>query len=101
MAVRTVRPDEVARLRSQGKTPRIVDVRTPAEYAAVHADGAESMPLDALDPGTAMAGRNGAEAIYFICQSGGRSAKACEKVTAAGFGDAFSFAGGTVAWDRA
>ena len=101
MTVRIIRPEEVVRLRTDGKSPRIVDVRTPAEYAAVHADGAESMPLDALEPAAIARSHNGSGPLYLICQSGGRSAKACEKFIAAGIGDVFSIEGGTAAWERA
>jgi len=44
---------------------------------------------------------NGQEPIYFICKSGSRAAKACEKMQAAGVGNALSIDGGTEAWERA
>ena len=103
MPVQTIAPQDVQRLREQGKTLEIIDVRTPAEYAQVHVDGARSVPLDALDAGALLAGRNGAsdEPLYVICQSGGRAARACEAFESAGFGNVFSIAGGTSAWARA
>lgn len=81
----------------------LIDVRTPLEYAEVHADGATPAPLDTLDPGTVMSSRAGSsdEPLYVICKSGGRSAKAVEKFRAAGFANVISIQGGTDAWESA
>lgn len=90
-------------MREQGKFLEILDVRTPSEYAQLHVEGARSVPLDALDPKSLLASRNAAtdDPFYVICQSGGRAARACEMLGAAGCTHAFSVAGGTVAWERA
>ena len=81
----------------------VIDVRTPAEFQAVHATGARNFPLDSLDPAAVMKSRNDAsgEPLYVICKSGGRSAKACEKFVQAGFGNVVNVTGGTDAWDAA
>ena len=50
MAVETITVDELMRLVDSGAVVNIVDVRTPAEFARVHARNARSVPLDALDP---------------------------------------------------
>jgi rhodanese-related sulfurtransferase len=101
--LQTIRPAEVAARRSQGLHTQLIDVRTPVEFAEVHAEGAQLIPLDALDPKAVMADRNrsGDEPIFVICKSGGRSAKAVEKFRAAGFGNVISVEGGTSAWERA
>ena len=77
--ISTVAPDEVARLRAAGKAADLVDVRTPAEYAALHAPGARLVPLDQLDPAAVVAARGGLadQPIYLVCQSGARAARAC------------------------
>jgi rhodanese-related sulfurtransferase len=102
-ALQTIRPAEVAARRSQSLHTRLIDVRTPVEFAEVHAEGAQLIPLDALDPKAVMSDRNGSdgEPIYVICKSGGRSAKAVEKFRAAGFTDVLSVEGGTTAWEQA
>jgi rhodanese-related sulfurtransferase len=83
--------------------PRIIDVRTPAEFATVHVAGAQLIPLDRLDPGEFMkAGDGDADApLYFICRSGGRAAIACARFQAAGFRNVFTIEGGTLAWEQA
>ena len=103
MSVQTIQPQDLQRMREQGKLLEIIDVRTPAEYAQVHVEGARSVPLNALDPKSLLASRNPAtdDPFYVICQSGGRAARACEMLGAAGFANVFSVAGGTAAWERA
>ena len=99
MPIQTVTPEEVERKRRAGDAVVLIDVRTPGEYATVHADGAVSIPLDQLEPAAVRQG-NG-EAIYVICQSGARGAKACEQLVAAGISKVFNVEGGTAAWRRA
>lgn len=91
---------EVARLIKEGRPIDLIDVRTPVEYAAVHAKGATSIPLDRLDPAKVLAGRKGAasDPIYLICKAGKRGAIACEKFLAAGHANVVNVEGGTDAW---
>jgi len=101
MSVTTISPAEISRLVQNGQSPAIFDVRTPAEFAGVHVVGARSVPFDELDPAAIAAQRQGTNGpIYVICQSGGRSAKACERLTEAGIGPVYSVEGGTTAWER-
>ena len=44
--VRTISPYELARRRQEGKVVDLIDVRTPAEYAEIHIEGARLVPLD-------------------------------------------------------
>ena len=98
-----IQPEEIVRLRERGERPSIIDVRTPAEYARLHAEGARLVPLDQLDPAAVVREQGAAagEPLYFICQSGARAAKACEKLRSAGFDCAVCIEGGTAAWERA
>jgi rhodanese-related sulfurtransferase len=85
-----------------GRGPTIIDVRTPGEFAQLHARGAESMPLDRLDPVAVRARRQTPdEPVYVICQSGGRATRACQQLNKAGAGPAVCIEGGTIAWQRA
>ena len=101
--VRLVSPAEVARARSEGRPFALVDVRTPAEYEQFHAEGADLVPLDRLDPRAFVASRGskGEEPIFLLCRSGARAAKACEAFCAAGFANVVCVEGGTEAWQRA
>jgi rhodanese-related sulfurtransferase len=74
----------------------LIDVRTPAEFGALHAKGAVNIPLDKLEP-SALAHCND-EPVYLICKSGIRARKAMDKLAQAGFNKTFEVEGGTDAW---
>ena len=66
MNVPMVSVQELVGLVRAGTALRLIDVRSPAEYAAVHADGARLVPLDRLDPASvasAAGGRAGGEGL--------------------------------------
>jgi len=101
MTVPTIKPADMGAI-TESNAPLLLDVRTPSEFAAVHARGARSMPLDSLDPAEVSALAGGAnQPVYVICHSGARSAKACEALLAAGLHNVRSVEGGTTAWERA
>ena len=77
----------------------LVDVRTPAEYKSIHVVDAVNYPMESLDLGKIPFARE--QEIHVICQSGGRSLKACQKLEAAGFTNIVNVEGGTSAWHAA
>lgn len=77
----------------------MIDVRTPAEYGSIHADGAVNHPMESLDLENIPFARN--DEIHVICQSGGRSMKVSQKLEAAGFSNIVNIEGGTSAWHGA
>lgn len=103
MSGKTILPRELDERRARGEPVDLIDVRTPAEYREIHAQGARLVPLDRLDPRAVMVARNGAadEPLYLICRSGGRARQACERFVAAGFANVVSVEGGTQAWEQA
>lgn len=98
--VATIAPATLADLRRRGVTPTLIDVRTPAEFGEAHVDFARNVPLDRLDP-PSIARLCADGPVYFVCRSGTRSQKACEKMAAAGFDGVVSVEGGTVACEAA
>lgn len=78
----------------------VVDVRTPEEYAGGHVPGAVNLPLDALGARMDELGAHRDGEVYLICQSGRRSARAAELLSAAGY-TAVNVEGGTAAWRAA
>ena len=76
----------------------VVDVRNDDEYAAGHVSGAASLPLPEVE--TRMQQLPKDQTVYLICQGGGRSGKAADLLSEAGF-DVRSTAGGTSAWVEA
>lgn len=88
-----------AELLSQKNSIPLIDVRTPAEYGSVHANGAVNHPMESLDLAKIPCSKDGE--IHVICQSGGRSMKVCQKLEAAGFTNLVNVDGGTSAWQSA
>jgi rhodanese-related sulfurtransferase len=95
----TITPAELAHLRQSGKNLRLIDVRTPAEFAEIHVDFAHNVPLDQLKPETLAREVNG-EALYVICRSGNRGNQACQKLETTGL-NVINVEGGTLAWEAA
>lgn len=81
-----------------GAKIELLDVRTPLEFRAVHVEFAKNIPLDQLDPESIKQVRkDSSEPLYVVCQSGGRSKQACERLEAAGITNVVNVAGGTAA----
>jgi rhodanese-related sulfurtransferase len=97
----SITPEALHALRQQGQAIDLLDVRTPGEYAAVHAEGARSIPLNQLDANRVKSERAaGIDVTYVICKSGGRSRVACQQLQNAGV-NVVNVDGGTDAWVRA
>ena len=97
--VHSVSPSELAAMQAEGKTVELIDVRSPGEFAAVHAAGASLVPLNQLDVRSLLASRGQRQGpIYLICLSGARAAKARQKFCDAGFDNVICVEGGTNAW---
>ncbi len=99
----TLSPEEFNVRLKQGEAMLLIDVRTPVEFAEVHADNAVNIPFDRL---TAEAAANAGAVdrtapVYVICRGGHRSAKAAERLAGAGYGRPVVVAGGTLAWTAA
>jgi rhodanese-related sulfurtransferase len=87
----------VARLRQDGVSGVLLDVRSPDEYAGGHLPGAVNVPLDEVE---AVAGRYAGQDVVTVCHSGARSLAAARLLSAAG-ARVQSVAGGTEAWRQA
>ena len=97
--IEQISPIALAELREKGPC-KLIDVRTPAEFALVHAQGATNIPLDRLDPAAVLNGCN--ETVYVICRAGSRGETACEKLLAVNpAARVVNVDGGTLAWEAA
>ncbi|HVR85154.1 MAG TPA: rhodanese-like domain-containing protein [Planctomycetota bacterium] len=95
-AVATISPEEVQARRAAGPVA-LIDVRTPAEFRSIHAEGATLVPLEQLDPASLGAGAP----VYLICETGPRAFMAAERLKAAGRDDVIVVDGGTTRWAAA
>jgi rhodanese-related sulfurtransferase len=98
MSNQTIVPVEASAVVSGGRGI-LVDVRTPAEFREVHAQGAQLVPLDVLDRKAVETVRGTSPGpVYLLCASGIRATKAAEKLKGAGLDDVHVVEGGTNAW---
>ncbi len=75
---------------------KLVDVRTPDEYAAKHIEGAESAPVETI--GAKDLGPKETPLIVY-CHSGKRSAKAAEVLRSRGYTQVYEL-GAMTNWDE-
>lgn len=90
----SVSVDEAFNLSSQQGSV-LIDVRSPSEYQSGHARGALNYPLENLSAKVSDLRRY--DAVYVICQSGGRSALATKTLIASAI-KAVNISGGTSTW---
>jgi rhodanese-related sulfurtransferase len=77
--------------------PRLLDVRTPAEFAAVHIPGSDNVPLDLLREHRDELGRRLGD-VVLVCRSGARAAQAERALAEAGLPGVHVLDGGITAW---
>lgn len=80
-----------------GSDEILIDVRTPAEYAAGTIPGAVNMPLSEIEKH--FDELRGYKKVYVHCQSGNRSGKACTALHALDGPDIVDVEGGIGAWE--
>jgi rhodanese-related sulfurtransferase len=79
----------------------LLDVREPAEYAAIHAPNAKLIPLGEVGLRLKEIEAYKNKPIAVICRSGRRSAKAVALLQEAGFSQVSNVQGGMQAWEQA
>lgn len=83
-----------------GPGPRVLDVRSPVEFAAMHIPGSYNVPLDLLrEHRDEVAGYMGGD-VVLVCRSGARATQAERALAAAGLANVHVLAGGIVAWEK-
>ncbi len=81
--------------------PRVVDVRTPAEFETSHIAGSYNVPLDVVDQlGAEIARRlDGHSDVVLVCRSGQRSTKAQTLLRNAGLSSGRVLENGITDWE--
>ncbi len=97
-----IEPKNLAAARSAGRDVLVLDVRSPAEYAAGHVGGALNVPMEDLRPFTRTLKPNTKIVAYCTMAhpGGSRGEAAADLLTALGL-DAKTLAGGLPAWQGA
>jgi len=79
----------------------LLDVRTPAEFRGLHAEGAVNLPPDDVSPEAVRSILGTDKTALIICQGGKRSVAACGKLSGRGMDNLINVEGGTNAWEDA
>lgn len=87
----TISGDEAKALVKQGAL--LLDVRTPAEFAEAHVDGATNIPVHELEAKLGSFPAKKGQGIVVYCKSGRRSANAAEILKKAGYTKVFDLGG--------
>jgi metal-sulfur cluster biosynthetic enzyme/rhodanese-related sulfurtransferase len=94
---RDIQPGEALALLERSPELVVLDVRTPAEFAAGHIPNARLIPIDELEDRLGeLPARDTAMLVH--CAAGGRSSAACELLGNRGFTRLYNLAGGMHTW---
>lgn len=89
-----ISPSDLSRMISAGAKLKVIDVRSPGEFALAHIPGAVNLPLEGLGERVPL---DEGERLVVVCQAGGRSSAACQRLE--GYHpEAMNLLGGTSAW---
>jgi rhodanese-related sulfurtransferase len=94
-----VGPAELQALTREHPELRMIDVRTPAEFASGHISGSYNVPLPDLAEHRKELTATGAGPVVLICRSGRRADTASDQLHAAGLDDVHVLVGGIQAWE--
>ncbi len=92
----SITPSSLHERRAAGTAPLVIDVRTPAEFAAGHIPGAVNIPFDRVAERISEVEAPHGVALY--CMVGPRARKGEEALLAAGYAPVFHLEGGMAAW---
>ncbi len=95
----SITPAELHDRRKSGDAPVVIDVRTPAEYAAGHVPDAINIPFDQIADRISEVEAPHGVALY--CMVGPRARKGEAALLATGYESVFHLEGGLAAWQEA
>jgi rhodanese-related sulfurtransferase len=96
----TVDAHQLHELSQRDAAPRLIDVRTPAEFETAHIPGAYNVPLDLLREHRNELAEH-LDEVVLMCRSGQRAVSAEDALRRAGLANVHILAGGITAWQAA
>lgn len=84
---------------NSSRPPRLIDVRTSAEFETAHIPGAYNVPLDLLREHRDELVKHLDQDVVLICRSGQRAAQADQTLRRAGLSNMHVLDGGISAWE--
>lgn len=93
-------PPRVRNLLENNPRTRLIDVRTPGEFAAAHIPGSHNVPLDLLREHRDEIRANHADHIVLVCASGARAEQARTVLESVAPGQLSVLQGGVTGWQH-
>jgi rhodanese-related sulfurtransferase len=87
-------------MQESGRAPRLIDVRTPAEFETAHIPGSYNVPLDLLREHRGEFAEH-LEDVVLVCRSGQRASTAEQTLRSQGLDNVHILQGGITAWQAA
>ncbi|MEV1075764.1 rhodanese-like domain-containing protein [Micromonospora parva] len=84
-----------------GRAPRVLDVRTPAEFETAHIPGSYNVPLDLLREHRRELRDQLDEDVVLVCRSGARASQAQQALAGVGLPNLTVLDGGIMSWQAA
>ncbi|MDG9676028.1 rhodanese-like domain-containing protein [Micromonospora sp. DH14] len=84
-----------------GRAPRVLDVRTPAEFETAHIPGSYNVPLDLLREHRRELRDHLDEDVVLVCRSGARASQAQQALAGVGLTNLTVLDGGIMSWQAA
>lgn len=97
--MQNVTPFQAHEILSKKPTALLVDVREPDEVAEISVPDAKNIPLSVFS--NRLSELAGYSDIFFLCQSGGRSARAAMFAESVGVKNIYNITGGIMSWEMA
>jgi len=92
--------NRIREFRETGSQLRLIDVRTPGEFASAHIPGSYNVPLDLLrEHRDELTARHG-EPVVLVCASGARAEQARTLLETAGLDRLSVLRGGITGWEQ-
>ena len=95
----TIDPADLRTLMNSAAPPRVLDVRTPGEFDAIHMPGAYNVPLDLLREHRDEILSHLDQDVVLVCRSGQRATQADDTLRRAGMTNVHVLDGGITAWE--
>lgn len=97
---KTVDAAQVRELREADPQIRLIDVRTPGEFASSHIPGSYNVPLDLLREHREELTAQHGDPVVLVCASGGRAEQARTLLESAGLDRLSVLRGGITGWEQ-
>ncbi|GAA3993186.1 rhodanese-like domain-containing protein [Thermobifida alba] len=93
-------PEQVRELQERNPRTRVIDVRTPGEFAGMHIPGSYNVPLDLLREHRRELSAEHDDPVVLVCRSGMRADQARALVEGSGLERISVLRGGISEWER-